>query len=209
MSLSAVQPPPASTAVPDPVAAERRQRILESLAAVIAEDGYGRSRVADVARRARVSLRTFYDEFTNKEMAFLELHRTLVEHVATTLETAVVFEGDWRGEMRGGFETYFRLLLFRPNLTTAVMLELTTISAEGYAAREFARERYAGLLIELVERGREAYPEIPSRALTPLMARSVLGAVLELVTSGVDESDPLPDLVDTATDLLWSIVTNP
>lgn len=195
-----------------PSAPPPRDRILTAIARVIANDGYANSKVIDIARGAHVSLRTFYDAFENKEGAFLELHRVLVERIADALEAAVTFDGEWRDAMRQGFDQYFRLLLAQPKLTMAIMLEVTTLGEPGYEAREYGRERFAGLLCGLVEQGRAAYPEIPSRALTPLMARSVLGAVLELVMSGVadegdeGDEDPLPELVDTATDLLWRLV---
>ncbi|MBO9532373.1 MAG: TetR/AcrR family transcriptional regulator [Solirubrobacteraceae bacterium] len=186
-----------------------RDRLLQALANVIAREGYANTRVADVAREARVSLRTFYEEFDSKESGFLALHAMLTDAVASSLEDSANFDQPWRAAIREGFDTYFRLLVAQPKLTTAIMIELTTLSPEAYEAREYARERFTTVMSNLVERGREANPEIPSRPLTPLMARCILGGLLELVTTEVvDEGvDHLPEFVDTCTDLLWSVVT--
>lgn len=187
-----------------------RDRILQAHAKLIARDGYANSKIVEIAREARVSLRTFYEEFGSKERCFLVLHEVLVEQVAGMLEETANFDRPWREAMHQSFETYFRLLLASPRVTAAVMLELTTLSDDGAEAREYARERFSTLLVRLVDRGRAAYPDVPSRPLTPLLARGILGAVIELVTGTVvDESgDTAAELAETATELLWSVVTN-
>jgi AcrR family transcriptional regulator len=194
-------------ATPDTAA---RERIIAALGAVIARDGYNGSKIHDIAKEARVSLRTFYLHFPNKEALFLVLHERVVAAVVATVDRAVSFDQPWRDAMAQGFETYFRILTAEPKLTTAIILELTTLSDESFEAREYAREQFTQLLVELVERGRAANPDVPSRALAPLMARSVLGGILELVTGRIvlGDVDRLPELVETSTDLLWSIVTN-
>jgi AcrR family transcriptional regulator len=186
-----------------------RDRLLRALAVVIAREGYSNTRVADVAREAHVSLRTFYEEFDTKETGFLALHAMLTDNVARSLEATANFDKPWREAMREGFDTYFRLLIAQPRLTTAVMVELTTLSPAAFEAREYARERFAEVLCTLVERGRAANPDLPSRPLEPLMARCILGGLLELVTTEVASQrvDRLPEYVDTCTDLLWSVVT--
>ena len=51
------------------------QRLLDGLAASIAERGYRDTTVADIVRHAQTSKRTFYDEFASKEECFIELLR--------------------------------------------------------------------------------------------------------------------------------------
>lgn len=187
-----------------------RQRLVQALAVVIARDGFNGAKIQDVVKEARVSLRTFYAEFPNKEACFLELHSQIVDAMVANIGASVVFDRPWRDVMRAGFDAYFGALVAEPRLTHAVMTELATLSLEARAARERAMERFAAELVDLVDRGREANPDIPSRELTPLMARGLLGAVTELVLSRVvrGEIERLPELVDTTTDMLWSIVTN-
>jgi AcrR family transcriptional regulator len=189
---------------------DAHQRILNALAVVVADEGYANAKVARVAKEAHVSLRTFYETFTSKEAAFLALHKQLIEFAANHLESIVVFDRPWPEVMRGAFDSYLRLLMAQPKLTAAMMLELTTLSDEGHAARAYARERMSATMILLVERGREANPEVPSRSLTPTMAQCLIGAIVELVTSGVVDAqgDGLEDFVDTTTDLLLSVIGN-
>jgi AcrR family transcriptional regulator len=189
---------------------DARQRILNALAAAVARDGYASAKVAQVAKDAHVSLRTFYEEFESKEEAFLTLHKQLIEFAANYLESIVTYDRPWPEVMRGSFDAYLRLLLAQPKLTEAMMLELNALSAEGRAARQYARERMCSTMILLVERGREANPDIPTRSLSPTMAQCLMGSIIELVTSGVvdDQSDRLDEFVDTTTDLLISIIGN-
>ncbi len=59
-----------------------RLRLLDGLAASIAERGYRATTVADIVRHARTSKRTFYDQFASKEQCFLELLRADIESSA-------------------------------------------------------------------------------------------------------------------------------
>jgi AcrR family transcriptional regulator len=189
--------------------ASTRQRILRALAQAIARDGYANTKVQAVARDAQVSLRTFYAEFESKEAGFLVLQYELLENLAIAVETSVTFDRPWREVIRRGFELYFRVLAAEPRLTDAIVHELTTMSDDGSAARDWARNRFGEMLISLVDQGRELHPEIRSRPLSLLMAHGILGAIMELVTSQLRTGGAtMDDAVDTATDLLWSVITN-
>ncbi|MEH3053219.1 MAG: TetR/AcrR family transcriptional regulator [Patulibacter minatonensis] len=188
-----------------------RERIMAALAQTIALDGYANARVQEVAKDAHVSLRTFYGEFDGKEEAFLAMNDWLLESLWRSVRDAVDFAGTpWQTAMRDGFTVYVGAISARPKLTAAVTSELMTISAEGRAARDRWRERFADLMIELVERGRAANPKVPARSLTRLHAHAMLGAMLELVASQVVDGDQasVDAVIDTGTDMLWSIVTN-
>lgn len=187
-----------------------RQRIVEALAYVVARDGYAESKIQDIVKEARVSFRTFYEQFPNKEAALVELHGSVIDAVIGTVEGAVVFDRPWKEVMRKAFTAYFELLTAQPRLTHAFLVELATLSEPARRSREMAMERFTTMLVGLVEAGRAANPDIPSRPITPLTARALLGGVLELVTSRAlgNAFGDLTDLADTATDMLWTITTS-
>lgn len=190
-------------------AADYRQRLLDALAVVMIRDGFAGAKIQDVVKEARVSLRTFYAEFPNKEAAFLALYRQQTEVVLGLIGNDLDFSRPWKEVMREGFERYFNVLVLYPRMTHAVTIELATLSQEAREVRQDTLDRYVELIIDLVEQGRQANPDVPSRSLTPLMVRAIMGGVIELVYNTVvrDEMDQLPALVDTATELLWSVVT--
>lgn len=187
---------------------ETRQQLLTALATVVARQGLGNTKVADIAREARTSLRTFYAEFESKEECFLELHRQVTRAVMLVVRQSIVFDRPWVDVMRGGFETYFEILTAQPRLTHAILVELANMSEAARRARDDAMELFGDMLCELVEDGRAANPDIPSRPLSPLIARGIIAAFLELVVSYVDrgETDRFPELIDTATEMLTSVV---
>lgn len=187
---------------------ETRQQLLTALATVIARQGLSNTKVADIAREARTSLRTFYAEFESKEECFLELHRQVTQTVSMIVRQSIVFDRPWVEVMRRGFETYFEILTAQPRLTHAILVELANMSEQARRARDDAMELFGDMLCELVEDGRAANPEIASRPLSPLIARGIIAAFLELVVSYVDrgETERFPELIDTATEMLTSVV---
>ena len=191
-------------------AADYRQRLIDALQVVIIRDGFVGAKIQDVVKEARVSLRTFYAEFPNKEACFLELYQQQMDLVISLVGTDLDFSQPWKQVMRDGFDRYFNALALYPRMTHAVTIELATLSQHAREVRQTSLDRYIDLLVDLVEQGRVANPDIPSRSLTPLMARCIMGGVIELVFNSVvrEQIDQLPELVDTATEMLWSVVTN-
>jgi AcrR family transcriptional regulator len=194
----------------DVLRADQRRRLLNAMATVIARDGFHGARIQDVAREARVSLRTFYAEFENKEQCFMALHLELtsavIEHVTKTLD----FEQPWKDVMRQGFQTYYDALAAVPRMTRAVSLELATLSDDARLQRDQVMGRFAEMLVDLVDRGRELHPEIPSQPLSMMMARGIIGGVTELIDSAVvrNEIVSTTELIDTSTEMLWRLVTH-
>lgn len=190
--------------------ADYRQRLIHALAVVIARDGFHGAKIQDVVKVAHVSLRTFYAEFPNKEACYLALYEQQTDALLELIGTELDFERPWRDVMRSSFERYFGALAAVPLLTHAGLIELGTLSEEGREARQVAFDRFVVRVADLVEQGRIANPHIPSRALSPLMGRAIMGGVTELVVNNVirGETERLPELVDTATDMLVSVVMN-
>src|SRR5215218_6805837 len=72
----------------DEVMASQRGRMLDAMAQVVAEKGYGAATVADVIERAGVSRKTFYEHFRDKEACFLAAFDTGVEILLTIIGDA-------------------------------------------------------------------------------------------------------------------------
>lgn len=190
--------------------ADYRQRLINALAVVISRDGYGGAKIQDIVREAKVSLRTFYAEFPNKEECFLALYEQVGAVVDKLIVDAVTFEDSWYEEIRKGFRAHLLALQSAPRLTYAVLVELATLSDHARETRQNSMERLVRLVCDQVEQGRAIYTDVPSRSVSPLMVRAMMGGVTEMIVDLVvrDEYDRLPDLVDAATDLMWSVVTN-
>ena len=70
----AAQSSPPDATARGPPRRGHRARLTGGLAAAIAEKGYAAVTIADVVRHARVSKRTFYEHFADKEACFLALY---------------------------------------------------------------------------------------------------------------------------------------
>jgi AcrR family transcriptional regulator len=86
------------------VAEMQRSRLLGGAVLVGSEVGWPGVTVADIASRARVSRRTFYDLFDDREDCLLEALRSTVDRIAAEIALAVT-ESDgssWRERLRTG-----------------------------------------------------------------------------------------------------------
>lgn len=212
-----LEPPPSSfhlhmthPSSRDELRADQRRRLLNAMATILTQDGFHGARIQDIAREAKVSLRTFYAEFETKEQCFLALHRELIDQMIKTVGDAVDFSQPWKEVMREGFQTYYGALAAFPRMTRAISIELATLSDDARRQRDDALEQFADLLVDLVDQGRALHPDIPAQPLSPVMARGLIGSITELVDRSVvrDEIDQLPQLVDTTTEMLWRLVTH-
>src|ERR1700759_3597402 len=77
------------------VVAQQRERILIALAESIAGYGYAGSSVERVSARAGVSRRTFYEQFSGKEDAFLVLYGELTGALLERVEDAAEGGDGW------------------------------------------------------------------------------------------------------------------
>ncbi len=67
--------------------AQLSDRILDVATALFLGEGYGATSIEAVARRARISKRTFYHRFSGKEVLFETVLRRLIEHWMPRLDT--------------------------------------------------------------------------------------------------------------------------
>jgi AcrR family transcriptional regulator len=72
--------PPGRHGLPrEVVQRNQRERMIAAAAKAVAERGYVGTTVRDITRRARVSKRTFYEHFANKEECFVAARELLAE----------------------------------------------------------------------------------------------------------------------------------
>src|SRR5580692_547440 len=83
----------------------QRARLLGAAVPVVDELGWSGVTVADIASRARVSRRTFYDLFSNREECLLAVLEDMVERVELDLARAGVEKGSWVERVRAGLWT--------------------------------------------------------------------------------------------------------
>ena len=164
------------------VLASQRGRLLDAIAQVVAEKGYGRTTVADVIDRAGVSRKTFYEHFPDKEGCFLAAYDAGVEVLLATMREA----GDTRGRVRAYLET----LAAEPAFARTFLIEVAAAGPRALRRRREVHDAFAAFVAEAAPGNVAEF--------APLAA---VGATQEIVARYVEDgrTAELPALTDAVT----------
>jgi AcrR family transcriptional regulator len=186
-----------------------RERLLEGMALSISEKGYAASTVADVVRHARVSKRTFYEHFADKEEAFLATYSALSDQMLAVIAEAVAAERPWSERIEAGVAAYLGALAEAPALTRTFLMEIQAAGPRALALRRDVVRRFAAGLRTIVEEVARVEPDV--RPLPEAMATAVIGGVNELMLQAVEEgrASELTELTGAASDLIRAAISRP
>jgi AcrR family transcriptional regulator len=168
----------------------QRSRILAAAVEAVEDVGYARMTVAQVISRARVSRKTFYDVFTDREDCFLAAFEQALGHAQLIAQEAYARESGWREGIRAALA---RLLMFmdeEPGLAKLYLVE-----AFGAGERVVSRRaRALNELAEVIDRGRLL---TNAREPAQVTAEGVVGAIIAVLRRRLLEhsEEPLTDLL--------------
>ncbi len=170
----------------------QRSRLLAAAAVVIDEDGYEQVSVQRIAERARVSRRTFYELFDNREECLVALLDEAAERVQRELVAAGLGGLAWRERVRGGLWVILSFLDAEPVLARICVVQSLHAGPEGLGRREQLLARLAGVLDE----GRREGPR--GEECTLVTAEGLVGGALGVVYARLRGGDrrPLTGLLD-------------
>jgi AcrR family transcriptional regulator len=164
----------------------QRLRLLAAAVVAVDELGYADTTVADIASRARVSRRTFYELFENRE----ECLAAVLEDMVALVEGVIVAAGldglAWRERVRGGLWAILSFLDREPALARVCVVQTSRGGMEVFERRE---EIVAGLAA-VVDEGR--FEGARAGGCTPLTAEGVVGAALAIVYARLLRGDCEP-----------------
>jgi AcrR family transcriptional regulator len=159
---------------PEEVVANQRRRLLDSLVWFVHVKGYLATSVADLIRRARISRRTFYELYPNRE----ELLKAAFESCAASL----LQEGNEARERAGGsrqLEELVRSVCLsareRPGTIALCTVEIAALGGAGFELREQLTSGYAQLIEDCLR--------AEGRALPAPLAITLASAVLRQVNA--------------------------
>ena len=141
---------PARPALPrEFVAVHKRRRMMDAMAELTAERGYGATKIADVVSRAGVARKTLYDNFSGKEELFLAAFETAVAEARESVEAAcaTVAEGDGEG-VEAGLEALLEFVAAHPAQARMCMVEALSATPATAAQYERAIQGFVALLRE-------------------------------------------------------------
>jgi AcrR family transcriptional regulator len=183
-----------------------RERLVAALAESIDAKGYNATTVADVVRIARTSRRTFYEHFADREACFLALFEQTNEQTMRALEAAVNPQAPPEEQVDRALDAYLESVTARPALQLSFVRELPGLGPEGATRRRVVIERFAELLVALVESGRRAHPELDARPLQLDTAVIIVGGLGELMVLASQQGRDVRELRRSAGEAVKAIL---
>jgi len=190
IASSRLQPGPSRLPI-GKVAEIQRTRMLGAAVEAVEEVGYARMTVAQVIGRARVSRKTFYDVFRDREDCFLAAFEQALNQARRLLGEVYDSDADWREGVRCALA---RLLMFMDEETG--LAKLCVVEALGAGERVLElRAKVLGELAAVIDQGRfvtNATHEPPE-----VTAEGVVGAVFAVLHTRLLDggSEPLTNLL--------------
>jgi AcrR family transcriptional regulator/DNA-binding MarR family transcriptional regulator len=171
----------------------QRSRLLSATVATLEELGYARTTVAHITARARVSRRTFYDLFDNREDCLLAVMEDTVGLVAAELAAAGVEGLPWRERVRAGLWTILCFFDREPALARVCVVQSARGGQRVLERREEVFKSLAAAIGEGRNENARAAAECPS-----LTAEGLVGAVAAILYKRLlmREHEPLSGLLD-------------
>jgi len=188
---------------------DHQARLIEAMATALTEKGYAEISVADVVQHARVSKRTFYECFGDKEACFLATYAALSDDVLARIAAAGQSDLPPDERLLAATHAYLDALEERPALTRAFLTEIQAAGAPALKLRRNIHQRFAELLRQLVERTRKEQPQL--RPISSEMATAIVGGINELVLLTIEEgrSQRLREIGATVIELLRAVLLAP
>ncbi|GAB7050304.1 TetR/AcrR family transcriptional regulator [Catenuloplanes indicus] len=184
---------------------DARIRVMQGFTAAVAERGYAATTIADIVAAARVSKRTFYEHFPDKEACLLATYRASAERLERILrEAGQQTGGGWRERVHALVTAYLSALDAAGPASRTVLVEVQAAGPRAFRMRSETQHRFAALFVELVE----SDPALPP--LDPALAIALVGGINELLLHAADpytrDGGPFIALADTVADFAGAVI---
>ncbi|SUA44999.1 TetR/AcrR family transcriptional regulator [Nocardia africana] len=145
----------------DQVRTSQHSRLILATVQVVAEKGYAGASVRQIATRAGISTKTFYELYPDKEEAFLATYAAvdrlteLMRHAAAQARTAA-------GVIEAGLTAYLTALAAEPAFTQSLVVEVLASTDRIRARRAQGLADFAAAMIEGLRRVRAGHGPDPA-----------------------------------------------
>jgi AcrR family transcriptional regulator len=202
-----VSAPQAGSTAQEPVPAGHRERLIAAMAASIEEKGYRDTTVADVVRIARTSRRNFYEHFEDRDACFLALFDATNDEMMAQILGAVDPDQSLNEQVDSAVDAYIDNVTRQPALYSSFVRELPGLGQAGADRALATLERFAEMLIGLIDTGRREHPGVATRPLTMDSAIIIVGGLRELIVISVQRGRDLREMRASAGETVKAILT--
>jgi AcrR family transcriptional regulator len=127
---------------------DAHRRLLDGLAEAIREQGLWRTQINDIVRNARVSKRTFYECFADKEACFAQLVHEWMLGLFAVAQAALDPEAPWEEQVDAVVDALLTALGRDPALAATISRELPAMGDRGVALQAQDTDRLARFVME-------------------------------------------------------------
>jgi AcrR family transcriptional regulator len=169
----------------------QRNRMLAAAVDTVENFGYENMTVAKVIGRARVSRKTFYDVFADREDCFLAVFERTINQARPIAQGAYELESNWRDGIRAALGSLLIVMDTEPAVARLCIVESLSAGERVLNSRiELLNE-----LAEIIDRGRAA--TTASREPPEITAEGVVGAISTVLHVRLikPSKEPLTDLL--------------
>jgi AcrR family transcriptional regulator len=173
------------------IVTNQRRRLQIAIAEACAEKTYPAVRIKDITDGARVSRRTFYDLFSDKEDCFLATYDVCIEAVFISLNRAYAAAGpSWEARVGAALKRLLELCAEEPAFAHLVVVDVHTAGRVALERRDATLRRFA----QFLEPGRSGLP--PALARYEPLTEAVIGGLCEALYNRikVGDAEQLPAL---------------
>ena len=181
------------------VVSNQRERILDAVADVASLAGYAAMTVEDIVATAGVSRRTFYDNFRDKEEAYLAAYDAAVAQVIGLMQEAIAQNDTFPGRVRDCLAAGLEFVANEPRFADMCIVEAPAAGTQAIKRRNDAIGAVTALL--------HAAPEDSTNGPRPpaLVAEMIVGGVYEVVYARVLQGQT-DELANLQHDLAYSVM---
>ncbi len=162
----------------------QRSRLLAAAVAAVDELGYSDTTVTHITNRARVSRRTFYELFENREECLIAMFEHMLGLLGAELVAAGLDGLSWRERVRGGLLAILSLFDREPALARVCVVQ----SLRGDERVLERRTEVLAQLTEIVDEGRRESAR--GRSVAPLTAEGLVGAAQSILYARLLKPEP-------------------
>jgi AcrR family transcriptional regulator len=163
----------------------QRWRLLEAVTEVIAKVGYAEMSVADVIAAAKVSRKTFYEHYRDKEDCFLAAYDFLSDQFIANLVRVGEQHRIGAARRRAQVTAFLATLAREPEIARAFMVDVMGAGERALQRREAVNARFASTIL--------------GRAIDATILQAIVGGVNAVCASYLiaDRGHELPKVTET------------
>jgi AcrR family transcriptional regulator len=177
------------------VAENQRERLLNGVVEAVAEHGYNATTIGAITEAAKISRRTFYEHFRDKEGCFLAAYEMIDDHVRASMLAAGDPAAPWPEQVEARLAALLDVLSH--DLAVARFYLTEPLAAGGEISA-----RYRDAMQLLAETIRP--PDGPADIDVEVRDQALMGGIATLIARRLNSGEPqaLPKLLPDLTDLV-------